>query len=49
MALDISRLEKVKQPSGGKIIARCPACAEIDQDRKGEHLLVNEDGSYARA
>jgi hypothetical protein len=37
--LDLSRLEKVRS-SGGKIIARCPACAEGGADRKGNHLCI---------
>src|SRR4030095_5455907 len=45
MSLDISKLEHVRG-RGKKTIARCPACAEAGEDRKGEHLLINEDGSF---
>jgi hypothetical protein len=45
MSLDISKLKNARERSG-KIIARCPACAEADHDRKGEHLVVNEDGRF---
>lgn len=45
MSLDISRLENVRQ-SGGKTIARCPACAEDGKDEKGDHLVIMRDGRY---
>jgi len=45
MSLDISRLEKARQ-CGGKIIARCPACAEDGNDEKGEHLVIMPDGRF---
>jgi hypothetical protein len=45
MSLDVSKLENARE-RGGKIIARCPACAEADSDHKGEHLVVNEDGRF---
>ena len=45
MGLDLSRLEKVKR-RGSSVIARCPACAENGNDRKGEHLLINDAGQF---
>jgi len=39
MGLDFSKLEKVKY-HGSKVIARCPACAEVGNDRKGDHLFI---------
>jgi len=45
MSLDISKLENV-HTRGGKTIARCPACTEAGHDQKGEHLVVNADGSF---
>src|SRR5512133_3317542 len=45
MSLDISKLENVRKRSG-KVIARCPACAEPGHDQKGEHLVINTDGSF---
>ncbi|MEO7099433.1 MAG: AAA family ATPase [Luteolibacter sp.] len=45
MSLDISKLEKVRQ-SGGKTIARCPACAEGGGDDDGNHLFINVDGAF---
>ena len=45
MGLDISRLEKVKR-RGSNTIARCPACAEAGNDRKGEHLFINDKGQF---
>lgn len=45
MGLDISRLEKVRR-RGSNTIARCPACAEAGNDRKGEHLFINAKGQF---
>jgi len=46
MSIDISKLENVKT-SGNKTVARCPACAEIGQDKKGNHLVISNDGKFA--
>jgi len=46
MSLDIQKLEKVRKLEGGTVQARCPACAEGGQDRKGEHLRVFADGRF---
>jgi len=45
MGLDLSQLEKVKN-QGSKVIARCPACAEASNDRKGEHLFIEPGGRF---
>lgn len=45
MSLNTSKLEKVCI-RGDKTTARCPACAEAGHDQKGEHLLINGDGSF---
>lgn|SRR5262249_5489263 len=45
MSLGFSKLKNARERSG-KIIGRCPACAEADHDRKGEHLVVSEDGRF---
>jgi len=45
MSLDISKLENVRKRDG-KVIARCPACAEAGHDQKGEHLVVNARGPF---
>jgi hypothetical protein len=45
MSLAISNLENVRK-RGGKVIARCPACAEVGHDEAGEHLVVNADGRF---
>jgi hypothetical protein len=45
MGLDISELKKVHD-RGYKRTARCPACAETGHDQKGEHLVINADGSF---
>jgi hypothetical protein len=46
MSLDMSRLENVKN-KGNQTVARCPACAELGQDKKGNHLIINPDGRFA--
>lgn len=45
MSLDLSKLENVNQ-RGGRIIARCPACAKDGNDEKGEHLVIMPDGRF---
>ena len=45
MSLDSSKLENVRS-RGSKTIARCPACAETDHDQSGDHLVINENGSF---
>lgn len=45
MGLDLSKLEKLKR-RGSNTIARCPACAESGDDRKGEHLFINDAGQF---
>lgn len=44
--LDLSKLEKPRH-KGNKIIARCPACAETGNDNNADHLMINENGSFA--
>ncbi|MFH1309066.1 MAG: hypothetical protein ABIH85_00110 [Candidatus Omnitrophota bacterium] len=46
MSIDISKLENVRN-AGNKTVARCPACAELGQDKKGNHLVINSDGKFA--
>ncbi|MDP8217785.1 MAG: hypothetical protein P9M03_03555 [Candidatus Theseobacter exili] len=45
MVLDFKKLENIKQKDG-KTIARCPACAALGRDKKGEHLYINDDGRF---
>ena len=45
MGINISLLEKVKHRAS-YIVARCPACAEADRDRKGEHLFIHDSGRF---
>jgi len=45
MGLDFSKLEKIKH-RGSNTIARCPACAEFSNDRKGEHLFIEPWGRF---
>jgi hypothetical protein len=45
MSLDISKLTNVRT-RGDKTIARCPACAEVDQDQTHEHLIINASGRF---
>lgn len=46
--LDVTRLEKVRR-TGSKIIARCPACHALGNDRSGEHLAILPSGKFACA
>jgi hypothetical protein len=46
MSLDVNKLEKVREVGNGTLQARCPACAEAGQDRKGEHLRIQPDGKF---
>lgn len=46
MSLDLNKLEKVVELADGAKRARCPACAEAGQDRKGEHLRIYPDGKF---
>jgi hypothetical protein len=43
--LDLAKLENVRR-RGGKIEARCPACAEMGADRAGNHLIIAEGGKF---
>lgn len=43
MSLDLERLEKPRL-RGGKLVCRCPACAEIGADKSGEHLVIMDEG-----
>ena len=45
MGLDLTKLEKIRR-RGSNTIARCPACAESGDDRKGEHLFINDAGQF---
>lgn len=46
MPLDLNRLEKVRHMPGGRIEARCPACAAGGGDSKGTHLRIAVNGSF---
>jgi hypothetical protein len=43
MTIEIDRLEKPRV-RGGKLVARCPACAEGGGDRSCEHLFIADEG-----
>lgn len=45
MSLRVDMLEEVKM-ARGKVIARCPACAEEGADAKGDHLVILESGKF---
>jgi len=49
MALDVSRLEKVKDGANGGIKARCPACAANGEDNQGNHLYIYPSGKFGCA
>ena len=46
MSLNIAKLTKVKRLDNGRVIARCPACAAVNQDQDGNHLVVYPDGRF---
>jgi hypothetical protein len=46
MPLDLNKLEKRAELTAGIIQARCPACAEMGTDKKGEHLRIYPDGRF---
>jgi hypothetical protein len=46
MSLNVDKLEKARKLANGIIQARCPACAENDNDRTGEHLRIYPDGRF---
>jgi hypothetical protein len=46
MSLDRSKLQMVRELGNGGWQARCPACAESGQDRKGEHLRISPEGKF---
>lgn len=48
MKLNLERLEKPKERYG-KIIARCPACAEIGKDSASDNLAIFANGNFACA
>lgn len=48
LSLDLSLLERRRERSG-RIIARCPACAETGGDTKCEHLVIFSSGKFACA
>lgn len=45
MSLNILKLENCNKKSG-KAVARCPACAEMGQDRQGNHLILYDNGRF---
>lgn len=46
MGVKLCELENVKK-KGNSIVARCPACAEMGNDRKGNHLFINGKGQFS--
>src|SRR5437867_2022764 len=46
MSLDRTKLQKLRELRNGTCHARCPACAEAGQDRKGEHLRISPEGKF---
>jgi hypothetical protein len=45
VSLDIFKLQNART-RGDKTTARCPACAEVGHDQKGEHLFINANGRF---
>jgi hypothetical protein len=46
MSLDRTKLQKVRDLANGGQQGQCPACAEVGQDRTGEHLRISPDGKF---
>src|SRR5262244_581674 len=46
MSLDRTKLQKVRGLANGGLQAQCPACAEVGQDRSGEHLRISPEGKF---
>jgi len=46
MSLDLTKLENVKE-RGTRTLAACPACREVGADKRGEHLVIYDDGRFA--
>src|SRR6185503_19510994 len=46
MSLDKKKLQNLRELANGGVQARCPACAETGQDRKGEHLRISPEGKF---
>jgi len=44
--LDLEKLDNVVERSG-KIVARCPACAQRGRDSQGNHLVIFDNGAYS--
>ena len=49
MGLDISKLNNVKRGADGAIKAGCPACFQMGQDKRQEHLFIYPDGRFGCA
>lgn len=45
MRINLDKLEQ-KRERGGKLEARCPACAELGEDETGNHLFVMDSGKF---
>jgi len=43
--IDLEKLGS-RRKVGDRVIARCPACAEDEADKKGEHLVIYPDGRF---
>jgi hypothetical protein len=46
MSATLSRLENVRKREDGSVVARCPACAALGNDTKGNHLVVFPSGAF---
>src|ERR1041385_6042065 len=46
MSIDRTKLQKVRDLANGGKQAQCPACAEVGQDRKGEHPRISPEGKF---
>ena len=46
VSLDVQKLAVSRRLKDGTAVARCPACAGVGQDKRGEHLVVYPDGRF---
>src|SRR3954453_16928398 len=49
MRLDLPRIKNMRDLGDGGCRGRCPACAQLGGDKKGEHLMIFPDGRFGCA
>lgn len=46
MKINLTKLENVVPKEDGRTVARCPACASLGGDKRGNNLVVYSDGKF---